>query len=141
MAIIIKPKRSTTPGNVPTLNAGELGINIADKKIYMGDGASAVLIVNGAAAAGSASIYETEIDFGTTNAVYNKTFTITDASVTSTSKIIVYQSGSAATGRQADENELETLNFAAIPGTGSFTLYAKCMNRVSGKYKINYMLG
>ena len=38
MASIIKIKRSITPGSAPsTLQAGELAVNLADKKLYVGD--------------------------------------------------------------------------------------------------------
>jgi len=41
MASIIKLKRSTTPGSVPSsLAAGELAINIPDKKLFSSDGSS-----------------------------------------------------------------------------------------------------
>ncbi len=46
MANIIKPKRSETLGSVPTtadLATGEIAINIADKKIYIRDGATNIV--------------------------------------------------------------------------------------------------
>lgn len=56
---VIKLKRSDTPGNTPTtLEHGEVAINIADKKIYIGSGDTndtAVLIVDGNAIGGSTS--------------------------------------------------------------------------------------
>jgi hypothetical protein len=92
-------------------------------------------------AGGSATIYETEIDFGSTP-VKSKTFTITDAGVSSGMKIIPTQSGNAATGRAADENELTVLSARAFAKTGSFDLYVDCLNGLaSGKFKFNYVLG
>lgn len=47
MANIIKPKRSNTAGLVPTtgnLTSGELGVNMADKKIYINNGSSVVQV-------------------------------------------------------------------------------------------------
>jgi microcystin-dependent protein len=46
MANIIKPKRSYTATNTPTLASGELGINAADGKIYLGNatGSANVLV-------------------------------------------------------------------------------------------------
>lgn len=41
---IIKIKNSTTTGNTPTLAAGELGYNIADNKLWIGNGSSSVLL-------------------------------------------------------------------------------------------------
>ena len=88
-----------------------------------------------------ATITEIEVDFGA-SAVRSKRFTITDAAVTASSKIVVMQSGKAATGRSADENEMDMLHFRAIPGAGAFTLLADCLTgRVNGKYKANYLIG
>ena len=39
MANIIKPKRSYTATNTPTLASGELGLNAADGKIWIGNAA------------------------------------------------------------------------------------------------------
>lgn len=47
MANIIKPKRSNTAGLVPTtgnLTSGELGVNMADKKVYINNGSSVVQV-------------------------------------------------------------------------------------------------
>jgi len=46
MAIQIKPKRTTTSGNVPStanLEAGEVAINLADKKLFVRDTSNNVL--------------------------------------------------------------------------------------------------
>ena len=46
MAVQIKPKRTTTGGNVPStshLEAGEIAINLADKKLYVRDTSSNIL--------------------------------------------------------------------------------------------------
>lgn len=41
MASVIKIKRSTTPGSAPSsLSAGELAVNIPDRKLFIGDGSS-----------------------------------------------------------------------------------------------------
>lgn len=41
MASVIKIKRSTTPGTAPSsLSAGEIAINIPDRKLFVGDGSS-----------------------------------------------------------------------------------------------------
>jgi hypothetical protein len=83
----------------------------------------------------------TEIDFGPTPTQWG-TFLITDATVTTTKKVIPFQAGIAATGRQLDENEMDKLLLVAAAGTGNFTLYAEGADGpVSGKYKIGYQLG
>lgn len=87
---------------------------------------------------GALTVTETEIDFGPTP-TREKTFTVTDAGVSAASKIIVTQSGKAATGREADENEMDGLILAANPASGQFTLYARAVpGPVSGKFKLNY---
>ena len=46
MATIIKPKRTTVGGNVPTTSeivSGEIAINLADKKLYVRDTSTNIL--------------------------------------------------------------------------------------------------
>lgn len=87
---------------------------------------------------GALTVTETEIDFGVVP-VREKQFTITDAGVSATSKIIAVQSGKAATGRDADENEMDALILNCKPATGQFVLNAFAMpGPVTGKYKVNY---
>lgn len=47
MANIIKPKRSYTATNTPTLAAGELGLNATDGKIWIGNAAGNANILVG----------------------------------------------------------------------------------------------
>ena len=44
MANTIQIKRSTTSGNTPTLSTGELGVNITDEKLWVGNGSGNVLL-------------------------------------------------------------------------------------------------
>jgi hypothetical protein len=84
---------------------------------------------------------ETEIDFGTTNRT-QRTFTITDAGVSATSKIVISISGNTATGRNADEIEMEVFYYYATPGTGTFSLFVKSLEGpVVGTYKLFYTYG
>lgn len=47
MASVIKIKRSTTPGSAPSsLAAGEIAVNIPDRKLFVGDGSSIYTIGN-----------------------------------------------------------------------------------------------
>lgn len=87
---------------------------------------------------GSFTITEVEIDFGSIP-MYSKRFTITDASINSSSKIMVTPSGSIATGRIGNDWEWDAINFSALSGTGNFLLTAKTsIGRVKGKRKIYY---
>ena len=86
---------------------------------------------------GSLTITETEVDFGTTPTT-DALFTITDAGVSATSKIIVQASGKPATGRVAGDDQWDSITYSANPGTGSFSVYAKASGSVVGKRKIHY---
>ncbi len=89
---------------------------------------------------GGGSMAETEIDFGTTP-VQGKKFTIVDAGVSPTSKILVLPSGNVATGRVGDDWEWDSIVFAAKPGTGNFGLTAYASGRIKGRRKIFYSVG
>jgi hypothetical protein len=87
---------------------------------------------------GSFAVTETEVDFGTTP-VTDKTFTVTDASITGTSKIMVTESGSIGTGRVASGDSLwDTISYSCVPAAGSFTLYARASGAVVGFRKLFY---
>lgn len=93
------------------------------------------------ASGGSTTITSIEVDFGATPTSY-KTFNIIDATVSTSSSIIINQSGTSATGRPADESEMDPIIFSGKPNSGSFTLIATSLNGpVVGKYKINYIVG
>lgn len=82
-----------------------------------------------------------EVDFGTTPTTVGS-FTITDASVTTGSNILVTQDGAAATSKVEDENEFEVFMFNVSPGSGSFTLRVFSMlGPVIDKFRISYLVG
>lgn len=87
------------------------------------------------------SIKQTEVDFGSIP-TSSKVFTITDATVGTSNKILAIQSGDAPTGKSADENEMDQIDFIVGAGTGQFTLYAfAAYGPIVGKYKVNYQIG
>lgn len=87
---------------------------------------------------GALTVTEVEIDFGAVP-VYEALFTVVNGSITAGSKLIAVQSGAAATGRDADENEFDSLIITCKPGSGQFTAQVRAFpGPVSGKYKINY---
>ena len=99
--------------------------------------AAGVATVTAGGGAG-ASWTTVEIDFGTAARFVAKA-TVTDASVSATSKLIAVQAGTAATGRQADENELDAITCRGIPATGTFTLICSCERSVThGLFKVHY---
>lgn len=94
---------------------------------------------SGGGSGGSVTWTEVEIDF--TTLAYERSFTITDAGVGASSKVIVVPSGKAATGRTADDWQWDMISFAALPASGSFTLYAVAYpGPVIGKRKIQYSI-
>lgn len=89
----------------------------------------------------SASLSVTEVDFGSTP-LSEQTFTITDASVSGTSKIIAWMSGLTPTGKDQDELEMDSFWVEANPGTGNFTLYIRGLEGyLADKFKVLYMVG
>lgn len=72
---------------------------------------------------GGASATEVEVDFGATPA-WDALFTVTDAAVSGTSKIMIAESGKVATGRVLGDSQWDSISCAANPGAGSFSVYA-----------------
>jgi hypothetical protein len=91
------------------------------------------------------AIKTAEVDFGA-RAVREGKFLVADATVAAAQKIIAWQSGEAATGRDADEHEFAS--FIVVPslpvaGVG-FTAYLRDsvdFGELQGKHKLNYLLG
>ena len=84
---------------------------------------------------------EVEIDFGSTKPQYDAQFTITDAGVSSSSKLIVLESGKAATGRVLGDSQWDSIGLSANPGAGNFVVYAVANpGPVKGKRKIQYQI-
>ena len=88
---------------------------------------------------GATGLTEAEIDFG--NKTHSsKSFTVVNAAVTPSSKIVVFQSGNPATGRGKDDAAWDGIMYAAKAGTGQFTLYAMATGKVQGKRKVYYAI-
>ena len=89
----------------------------------------------------SAAVTEVEIDLGSLP-VYSKSFSVTAASCTPATNILVCPSASPATDRGSDDNLWDGLILSALAGTGSFTLHVIAVpGPVSGKRNINYQFG
>jgi hypothetical protein len=83
---------------------------------------------------------EIEVDFGPAPQ-WSKTFTVTDANVSTTSRVAVVQSGNVATGRVGNDAEWDALICAATPASGSFTLTALAVpGPVVGRRKVQYQI-
>jgi hypothetical protein len=82
-----------------------------------------------------------EVDFGTT-LVYEKTFTVTDANITTDMQVIAQVADETPAGRHADEALAETFDIKCVSGSGQFTMVMACLwGRVSGKFKVSYVAG
>lgn len=88
---------------------------------------------------GGAVTTSAEIDFGT-KPTKSKRFTITDAAVSPTSKIMAWGNSSPATGRVGNDWEWDSINFTALASTGTFTLTGLASGRIIGKRKIFYSI-
>jgi len=83
---------------------------------------------------------EVEIDFGSTPQ-WSKTFTVTDANVTTATRVAVVPSGNVATGRVGNDAEWDSLICTALPAAGSFTLtVAAFPGPVVGPRKVQYQI-
>lgn len=130
----------------PPLNVQDHGVDQGTVETINFTGSTSVSVTDSVATinvsgGGTSSINQVEIDFGLIP-TRSKTFVVPDASVSVSSRILPLQSGEAATGRDADENEMDPVLFSAIPGIGQFILIGSSLNGpVAGKFKVNYSVG
>lgn len=122
--------------------AGMIWFDTSANKLYERNAAdSAWLQVYPVVVAGLNS--QTEVDFGNSNYVTEKTFTVIDANVTATSKITAQLAYDAPTDKDLDEVEMDDL--VILCGqctTGSFSMIVTSLTgSLHGKFKINYMIG
>jgi hypothetical protein len=90
---------------------------------------------------GALTVTETEVDFGTTP-TRDKQFSVTDAGIGAASKILISESGKAATGRVAGDSQWDSIACAALPAAGSMTVYCVASpGPVVGKRKLQYVIG
>jgi len=97
--------------------------------------------INATGGSGTFTVTEVELDFGSTATAYAN-FSVTDAAVTATSKLLWTQSGNTPTGGQTDDSEMDPVACSIRPATGSFTARCKAMDGpVRGKLKFWYSVG
>ncbi|CAB4183394.1 hypothetical protein UFOVP1439_20 [uncultured Caudovirales phage] len=94
-------------------------------------------LVSDLAGSGSFTVSTAEINFGTVP-VKSKRITVTDAAITTASKIMVTPNGATATGRVGNDWEWDTIDFSVVAGTGNFLLTGTASGRIKGKRNIYY---
>lgn len=119
---------STTEGVVPLSGGGSSNFLRADGTWATPSGGG-----------GTPVLTEVEIDFGA-KPVNDKTFTIIDAGVSNTNKIIAFPSPSNATGQVGNDWEVDSAVFSAKANIGSITLYVNAQFSMNGKRKIYYQI-
>jgi len=103
--------------------------------------AGQVLRWDGSAWVNGTEFKQIEVDFGATPTRYFNGM-ISDADITTNSKLMIVQSGDAATGRAADEEEMDPLLPRAKVQNGSFILHVTALEGpVVGSYRLNYTIG
>lgn len=129
-----------TNGQIPIGNGTDFTTAslTAGSNITITPGAGSITI---AASGGAGATWtETEIDFGTTPQ-WSKTFTVTDAGVSGSSKIVLCPSGNVGTSRVGNDQEWDNLILAGLAGSGSFILTAIAFpGPVVGKRKVFYSI-
>lgn len=132
-------KKSSTPSAVPTagdLQVGELAVNTADGKLYTKHTDNSIKQIGGT---GGSSWIRLEIDLGSMPRRDLK-FTITDAGISPSSKVIVVPDGKPATGRGQDDWQWDTASFAVNPSSGSCVVYTRFDGKVKGLRNILYQV-
>lgn len=143
-AILRLPKIGAVPTNPPENQV--LLYAKSDGLLYSRDSAGVETLLSGKVVkpggGGAAGALKTvEIDFGPQPQLSGR-FNVPDVSVTAASSVLAGMSGTAATGRAADEAEMDPLNVRATPGDGYVLFYVDALHGpVTGNYKIHYLVG
>lgn len=138
----ILTKRSTTPSAVPVsgdLDVGELAVNTADGRLFTKHTDNSIKEIGASGGGGSASWTRLEVDLGSQPRRDFK-FQITNASINTSSKIVVVPDGKPATARGIDDWQWDTAVFAANPDSGSCTVTCRFDGRVKGLRNILYQV-
>ena len=84
-----------------------------------------------------------ELDFGTPAGLKTLIFTVPDAAVTATSRVVMMYSATPAAGRDEDEAEFEAFSCRCVPdsGGGAFRAYiTSLLGDVVGPYVFSYQV-
>ena len=92
---------------------------------------------------GASSVTPIELDFtpGGTTPVYEREFVVVDSRATTSSRILVFQSGATATGRVGNDLAWDQLLLGAVAGSGQFTITALATpGPISGRRVVLYQI-
>lgn len=126
---------------IKDLPIGSQGIKslIAGTNVTVDDSNPQYPVISTTGGGGSATTTEVEIDFGGIDTPITS-WTITDASVSPTSKILVWPSPNPATGRIGNDWSVDQVTLSAESGTGILIVYAASPYRIIGPRKIYYQV-
>ena len=150
MAATLIIKHSTTASAVPVtgdLEAGELAINLADRKIYSKrpDG-TVVLLSDGTlvgGGGGSTVLSTVEVNLGSVPKRSGK-FTISGVGLTTGKPVHISKAVGPYTGKgtRADEAEMDAVQVSAtVTGSTTITAYWNSPSPVKGNLKFDYFVG
>jgi hypothetical protein len=122
--------------NRPALVSGEFYYATDTQQLFVGPTPTLV-----GPSSGSTIVKQVEIDFGALP-VSEKSFTLSDVSVSPTSHIVGTVAYEAPTGKDLDELDMDSLDLKFGPGSGQFTLYVIGRDGyIADKFKVNYVVG
>jgi len=129
MANTIKPKRSYTASNTPTLASGELGINATDGKIWIGNAAgnANVLVSSLAFSDHTGTVSNTQLS---TTAVTAGSYTNSNITVNAQGRITAASSGTAS-GTVTSIATTSPITGGTITSTGTIGINAASANTAS----------
>ena len=87
---------------------------------------------------GGATLTEIEVAMGDKSS--SKRFTITNATVVASNKILLFPSPSVATGRKGNDWEFDDVTLTGTAGTGNFLLTISSLYKMRGNRKIYYQI-
>jgi len=129
MANTIKPKRSYTASNTPTLASGEVGVNAADGKIWIGNAAgnANVLVSSLAFSDHTGTVSNTQLS---TTAVTAGSYTNSSITVNAQGRITAASSGTAS-GTVTSIATTSPITGGTITSTGTIGINAASANTAS----------
>jgi len=117
MSNLIQLKRSTTATNVPTLAAGEAGVNLADRVLYLGNTSGAPIPINKVAQGANTQVLFNDSGYanGSAGVVFDKTANVLTVS-NGVVAIVSTSVGNSTVNTAANSTTLTTANVVLSTG-------------------------